>query len=152
MPVIEIKTIIPAPVEHCFNAARNLDVLMRFLKWFRVQLVGAKRHGLFEPGENLEFQIDLVLFKLSFTSHLSAFDPPTLFTDVHDLFFLKRSSHTHRFEPQNGDTVMTDHYDYELHGGQWLNALLAPLLGLLIVINFRIKNQILKQHALTGFD
>lgn len=56
MPVIRIETVIRAPVERCFDLARDPDLHERSLKHTGERVVSRTGYGLLGPGDIITFE------------------------------------------------------------------------------------------------
>jgi len=86
-----------APIERCFDAARDLDLHLRSLAHTNERAVAGRTSGLIELGEEVTWRARHFGITQHFTSKITAFDRPRYFQDamqrgafrsfVHDHFF-----------------------------------------------------------------
>jgi ligand-binding SRPBCC domain-containing protein len=112
MPLIRIETIIQAPIERCFDLARNIDVHMDSMGLTNERAVGGVMHGLVALGDTVTWEGTHLGIRQRLTSKIMAFDPPRMFTDEMQRGAFHHWHHEHWFEAKEGGTVMTDVVDY----------------------------------------
>lgn len=109
MPRIELETFIHAPIERCFDGARDIGLHVRLAGRSRERAVAGRVKGLIGPGEWVTFSAVHFGVRLQLTARISEFEPPHHFADeqTHGPFaFLK---HIHAFESRGaGRTLMRD--------------------------------------------
>jgi ligand-binding SRPBCC domain-containing protein len=105
---IEIRTRIEAPVERCFDAARDLDLHLRSMKHTGETAVAGRTSGLIELGETVTWRARHFGVRQHFTSRITAFDRPRSFQDSMVRGAFASFVHDHFFEPVEGGTLMTD--------------------------------------------
>ena len=108
MAVIRIVTVIAAPVERCFDLARDIDFHTRSLAHTAERAVAGRTTGLFGLGESVTWEARHFGVRQRFTAEVTEFDRPTYFRDVMTAGAFRSFSHDHRFEARGGGTVMTD--------------------------------------------
>jgi ligand-binding SRPBCC domain-containing protein len=102
MPTIVIETFIHAPVELCFDLARDVDAHAE------------------SAAFSSERVVDIVAFegrhfgmKQRFVARITALDRPQRFVDEMIQGAFKRLRHVHEFEFKNGMTTMRDTLEWE---------------------------------------
>jgi ligand-binding SRPBCC domain-containing protein len=92
-----------------FSDAHNLDLITPPWLHFRTSMAGA---GEMRSGMVLDHRLSLHGFPLSWRSKITNWDPPARFVDeqIHGPYRLW--IHEHRFEEQNGGTLVHDHVRY----------------------------------------
>lgn len=108
METIRIGTWIDAPIERCFDAARDLDLHLRSLPDTRERAVGGKTTGLIGYGEEVTWQARHFGVTQHFTSRITEFDAPHYFQDTMQRGAFKTFVHDHRFAGERGGTTMSD--------------------------------------------
>lgn len=147
MQRIQLETRIAAPTERCFLLSLSVDLHMDSTASTRERAVAGVTTGLIGEGESVTWRGRHFGFMLSHTSRITRYEPPAFFQDVMTAGMFTSFEHDHRFQKQNGETVMND----ELR-------LIAPLgiLGLaaekLVLCNYltrflRERNEFLKEVA-----
>jgi len=105
---ITIATPIHAPIERCFDAARDLDLHVRSLVHTNERAVAGRTSGLIELGEEVTWRARHFGITQHFTSKITAFDRPRYFQDAMQRGAFKSFVHDHFFASENGVTTMTD--------------------------------------------
>lgn len=113
MQTIRIETLIDAPPERCFDAARDLDLHLRSMAHTGERAVGGRTSGLIELGEEVTWRARHFLVTQHFTSKITAFDRPRHFQDSMQRGAFRSFVHDHFFEPRDGGkTLMIDALDF----------------------------------------
>ncbi len=108
MAAFRIVTVISAPVEVCFDLARDIDFHVHSLEATGERAVAGRTTGLIELGESVTWEARHLGVRQRLTSEVTAFDRPTYFRDVMTAGAFQSFAHDHRFEARGGSTVMTD--------------------------------------------
>jgi ligand-binding SRPBCC domain-containing protein len=150
MPVIRIETIIKAPAEVCFDLSRSIDLHMESTKRTGETAIAGRTTGLIELGETVTWRAKHFYIWQTLTSQITEMQRPFFFVDEMVDGAFKSFRHEHRFVEQEGNTVMTDVFDFESPWG-WLGILANKLFltrymtGLLMT-----RNAVIKQNAEAG--
>ena len=102
-----IVTQIAAPIEVCFDLARDIDFHTRSLGDTGERAVAGRTTGLIGLGESVTWEARHLGLRRRLT-----FDRPTYFRDVMTRGAFRSFAHDHRFEAQGGGTVMTDEVEF----------------------------------------
>jgi len=97
-----------APIERCFDAARDLDLHLRSLAHTNERAVAGRTSGLIELGEEVTWRARHFGITQHFTSKITAFDRPRYFQDAMQRGAFKSFVHDHFFISDAGITTMTD--------------------------------------------
>ena len=108
METIRIETLIAAPIERCFDAARDLDLHLESMAHTSECAVGGRTSGLIELHEEVTWRGRHFGVTQHFTSRITAFDPPRYFQDAMQRGAFRSFVHDHYFVEENGVTQMTD--------------------------------------------
>ena len=109
MYTLRIVTPISAPIDRCFDLARDIDAHVRSTGGTSEVAVAGRTTGLIELGEEVTWRARHLGVTQHFTSRITAFDRPHYFQDRMTRGAFKFFEHDHRFESlDNGETVMTD--------------------------------------------
>ena len=108
MQTIRIETLIDAPIERCFDAARDLDLHVRSVAHTNERAVAGRTSGLIEMGEEVTWRARHFGVTQHFTSRITAFDRPRYFQDAMQRGAFKSFVHDHYFEVERGQTKMID--------------------------------------------
>ena len=108
MPTITITTLIHAPRERCFDAARDLDLHVSSMAGSGERAVAGRTSGLIELGEQVTWEARHFGIRQRFTSVITDFDRPRHFQDSMRKGAFRSFVHDHYFEPASEGTVMKD--------------------------------------------
>lgn len=130
MPVLRIETAIAAPLEACFDAARDVDLHLRSARGSGERIVAGRSSGLLELGESVTFEGRHFLVRFRLTSKIVEMERPIRFVDEMQTGPFARLRHEHRFEAAASGTRMIDVVDFAsplgLLGAIADRALVAP--------------------------
>ncbi|PEL07650.1 SRPBCC family protein [Bacillus sp. AFS017336] len=112
MPIIKISMLINAPLEVCFDLARNIDIHMESTSDTNEIAVKGRTSGLIELGESVTWEATHFGIRQQLTSIITEFDPPNRFVDEMVSGAFKSFRHEHIFELKDDGTLMTDVFDY----------------------------------------
>ncbi|REG86091.1 SRPBCC family protein [Winogradskyella sediminis] len=119
MAIIEIKTIIQAEINMCFDLARNIDFHKDSLAHSNEKAVAGKTSGVIALGESVTWEATHFGVKQQLTSKITAFKRPYYFVDEMIFGAFKSFKHEHIFEVQTDEqskksyTLMTDVFEFE---------------------------------------
>jgi ligand-binding SRPBCC domain-containing protein len=119
MPIIEVVTHIDAPIDLCFDLARDIDVHIESTKGTEERAIGGIRSGLINLGEEVTWEANHFGGRHRLTSRITAFHRPFHFRDSQVSGPFHRFDHDHYFQDALGSTTMRDVFDYESPFG-WL--------------------------------
>ena len=122
MPVIRVVTEIHAPLEACFDLARDIEVHIRSTAGTDEKAVGGVTSGLIGLGQEVTWEARHFGIRQRLTSRITAFDYPRHFRDSQVRGVFRRFDHDHLFVGEGGTTAMTDVFDYEAPMG-WVGRL-----------------------------
>lgn len=108
MQRIVIDTWIAAPIERCFDAARDLDLHVRSAAHTNERAVAGRLSGLIELGEEVTWRARHLGVMQHFTARITAFDRPRYFQDTMQRGAFRSFVHDHFFVEERGGTTMTD--------------------------------------------
>jgi ligand-binding SRPBCC domain-containing protein len=106
MPVIELSTIIAAPVERVFDLARCIEA-------HTASTSRTGEHAVGGMGQEVTWRARHFGVWQNLTVRVTAFDRPRHFQDVMVRGAFRRFTHDHFFEPSGDGTLMRDVFDYE---------------------------------------
>lgn len=110
---VVVETWIRAPLEACFDAARDLDLHVKSLSHTNERAVAGRMSGLIELGETVTWRGRHFGLTQHFTSKITAFDRPKYFQDSMQRGAFASFVHDHYFTPRDGGTVMTDVLEFK---------------------------------------
>lgn len=108
MPTIRIVTPIAAPIERCFDLARDIDFHTRSLDHTGEKAVAGRTSGLIGLGESVTWEARHLGVRQRLTVAITGFDRPSHFLDEMTAGAFRSMVHDHRFETRDGGTTMTD--------------------------------------------
>src|SRR5438552_14827566 len=108
MTTIVVETRIAAPIEMCFDLARDVDAHLKTSSSTGERAVGGKTSGLLELGDSVTFEGVHFGIRQRLTSKIVEYDRPNRFVDemVEGPFASLR--HTHEFVPDGTFVLMRD--------------------------------------------
>lgn len=112
MAKFRIVTEIAAPVELCFDLARDIDFHARSLGDTGERAVAGRTSGLIGLGESVTWEARHLGVRQQLTAKVTAFDCPTYFRDVMTRGAFRSFAHDHRFEAQGNLTMMIDEVEF----------------------------------------
>jgi len=109
MGAITIETRINAPIETCFDAARDVSLHVQSASFSRERLVPPGRlEGLLELGDLVCFEGRHFGIKQRFYARIVELDRPHRFVDEMVKGTFRSMRHVHAFEASGGLTIMRD--------------------------------------------
>lgn len=113
MPVIDFSISISAPLEICFDLARDIDLHIASTMGTQEKAVGGVTNGLINSGEEVTWEATHFGIRQRLTSRITSFERPYHFRDSQVRGAFRRFDHDHYFIGESGSTVMRDVFDYE---------------------------------------
>ena len=114
MIIVTTEILIDAPIQHCFDLARNIDIHTETVwKHTKERAVEGTITGVIGEGEQVTFQARHFLVKQKLTSKITEFNEPYYFVDEMMKGAFKRLKHEHFFTEHNGKTLMEDRLTFE---------------------------------------
>ena len=113
MPVIYLETLIDAPIQKCFDYARNVDAHMKSTEQTKEKAIDGVTEGLMQSGDTVTWEATHFGIKQRLTAEITGMSEPDWFIDEMTKGAFKSFVHTHRFEDLGGVTLMIDQFAYE---------------------------------------
>lgn len=113
MPIIEHSQFIHAPIEVCFNLARNVNIHMQTTSKTKERAVSGVTEGFLEKGDFVTWEAIHLGIKQRLTAEVTVMEKPNLFVDVMVKGIFHSFVHTHRFVQRDNGTVMIDVFQYK---------------------------------------
>ena len=101
--MIETVTDIRAPIEACFDLARDISFHVRSLEHTNERAIAGRTEGLIELGEAVTWQAKHLFLTRRMTVQITAMDRPTHFRDEQTNGPFKHFVHDHFFEDLDED-------------------------------------------------
>ena len=117
MSVIEITTVIKAPIAICFDLARSIDLHKLSTEGTDEEAIAGVTSGLIGKGEHVTWKAKHFGVTQRLTSKITAFEYPFYFRDEMLKGAFKMVRHDHIFEEYQDATIMRDKFEYEVPGG-----------------------------------
>jgi ligand-binding SRPBCC domain-containing protein len=144
---IQLETRIAAPARRCFLLALSIDLHMDSTAGTRERAVAGVTTGLIANGESVTWRGRHFRLMLQHTSKITQYEPPAFFQDVMTAGAFKTFEHDHRFQEQDGETVMRDELKFSAPLGV-LGSIVEKLVLRRYLTRFlRERNQFVKQVA-----
>lgn len=147
MPLIELTTVIDAPIERCFDLARSIDLHKMSTEGTNEEAVEGVTSGLIGKDQHVTWRARHFGITQTLSSGITAFDRPFRFRGEMIKGAFKSISHDHIFQMSGGRTVMRDHFYFESPG--WV---LGALFNKLVLTRYlrsllRNRNAMIKRVA-----
>jgi ligand-binding SRPBCC domain-containing protein len=113
MPVIEHQQFIKAPVEICFNLARNVDIHTQTTTKTKERAVGGVTEGFLGEEDIVTWEATHFGIKQRLTAKVIFMEPPHKFVDIMVKGAFQSFTHTHQFIEAAGGTIMIDKFQYK---------------------------------------
>ncbi|MBW7476928.1 SRPBCC family protein [Paenibacillus oenotherae] len=114
MIIIRSEIEIEAPIEICFDYARDIDIHTRTVwKHTRERAVAGRTSGMIEAGEEVTFEATHLLVRQRLTSRVTAYKRPLYFVDEMVSGAFKRLKHSREFTARQDVTIMRDELAFE---------------------------------------
>ena len=113
MPLIEHREFIRAPIERCFDLARNVDVHTQTTIHTKERVVGGVLTGLMEAGDTVTWEAVHFGIRQKLTAKVTMMNPPYRFEDILVKGAFHSFTHIHEFIEQENGTLMIDYFQYK---------------------------------------
>lgn len=113
MPVIYLETLIDAPLQTCFDYARNVEAHMKSTEQTKEKAIAGVTNGLMREGDTVTWEATHFGIKQRLTAEITGMSEPDWFIDEMTKGAFKWFVHTHRFEDLGGVTLMVDQFAYK---------------------------------------
>jgi ligand-binding SRPBCC domain-containing protein len=144
---IQLETRIAAPAERCFFLSLSIDLHVDSTASTGERAIAGVTTGLIGEGESVTWRGRHFGFMLSHTSTITRYEPPGFFQDVMTAGMFKSFEHDHRFQQQNGETVMNDELRFTAPLGIFGLAAERLVLRNYLLRFLRERNELVKQVA-----
>jgi ligand-binding SRPBCC domain-containing protein len=113
MPVIELATLIEAPIERVFDLARSIDLHIHSTSTTSERAVAGVTSGLIGPEEEVTWRARHFGIWQSLTVRITEFERPTHFADAMQRGAFRSMEHHHYFERSGTGTTMRDVFSFQ---------------------------------------
>lgn len=111
--VIQLETLINAPLERCFDLSRSIDFHIYSSNGSNERAVAGRMNGLIVEGESVTWEANHFFVRQLLTTKIQSMQRPWRFFIVMQQGAFKSMEHEHLFRDENGATKMTDNFEYE---------------------------------------
>lgn len=101
-----------APLEVCFDLARNVDIHIKTTSKTKEKAVGGVTEGLLEEGDSVTWEAFHFGIKQRLTSKVTYMEKPNMFIDIMLEGAFESFTHTHQFSKKKNGTLMVDIFEY----------------------------------------
>ncbi len=112
MPVIHLTTVIAAPRERVFDLARSIDAHQASAGHTGERAVAGVTTGLIGAGEEVTWEARHLGVKQRLRVRITSCERPHRFQDVMLQGAFSMMCHDHGFAERDGQTVMTDRFEF----------------------------------------
>jgi ligand-binding SRPBCC domain-containing protein len=112
MPIIKHSTYIEAPINACFDLARNVEVHTKTTSKTKEKAVGGVTNGLLKNGDWVTWEAVHFGIKQRLTARIIEMENPYKFVDVMEKGAFHSFTHTHEFIEDGKGTIMKDTFEY----------------------------------------
>ncbi|WP_299442533.1 SRPBCC family protein [uncultured Aquimarina sp.] len=112
MTTIQLSTVIQAPLENVFDAARNIDLHINSAKNTKEKAIAGRTSGLIALYETVTWRGRHFGMYLTHQSKITSLRYPTFFIDEMISGHFKRFKHQHVFKKTSTGTEMIDVLEY----------------------------------------
>ena len=113
MPRIEIQTRITAERSIVFDLSRSIDLHKISTEQTNEEAIAGTTSGLIGLNESVTWRAKHFGIYQKLTSRITEYDRPTYFADEMVKGAFREFKHEHHFAEVNGQTLMTDIFDYK---------------------------------------
>ena len=113
MPIIRHEIFINAPVDVCFDLARNVVVHTETTSKTKERAVAGVTAGLLENGDTVTWEAIHFGVKQKLTAKIIEMEKPTTFTDIMVKGAFHSFTHKHDFIESGTGTMMKDTFSYK---------------------------------------
>jgi ligand-binding SRPBCC domain-containing protein len=112
MPIIELKTVIRAPIERCFDLSRSVDLHVESTASTGERAIAGVTKGLLGLGDQVTWRARHFGVWQNLTSCITLFERPRHFRDSMVSGAFSRFDHDHFFDARGEYTEMRDVFDF----------------------------------------
>ncbi|WP_438312636.1 SRPBCC family protein [Sporosarcina sp. FA9] len=113
MPLIEHREFILAPIEVCFDLARDVDIHTQTSAHTEEKVVGGVLTGLMEAGDTVTWEAVHLGVKQKLTAKVTVMNRPYRFEDIMLKGAFHSFKHIHEFIKLENGTIMIDYFQYK---------------------------------------
>jgi ligand-binding SRPBCC domain-containing protein len=144
---IQLETRIAAPAARCFFLSLSIDLHMDSAASTRERAVAGVTTGLIGEGAWVTWRGRHFGLMLHHTSKITRYEPPGFFQDVMTAGMFRSFEHNHRFQQQDGETVMHDELRFSAPLGILGRTLERFVIRSYLILFLQERNQFVKEVA-----
>ncbi len=147
MSVIQLTTIIKAPIERCFDLSRSIDLHMESTSGTGERAIAGRTSGLIEHNELVTWRAKHLGVWQQLSSKITEYEYPVYFVDEMVAGAFKSFRHEHHFIADRDVTIMKDIFAFESPMGllgRWFNQL---FLKAYLTRFLTRRNLVIKEYA-----
>ncbi|MBQ4821498.1 SRPBCC family protein [Aquimarina sp. MMG016] len=119
MSLIQLRTLIKAPIEEVFDLSRNIDFHINSAKQTKEKAIAGRTSGLIGLHETVTWRGKHFGIYLTHQSKITDFEYPNRFTDEMVKGHFRSFKHQHIFKDSETGTEMIDILEYKTPYGFW---------------------------------
>jgi ligand-binding SRPBCC domain-containing protein len=112
MPLIVHQEFVRAPIERCFDLARDVDTHTRTTAYTKEKAVGGVTTGLLSVGDVVTWEAVHFGVRQRLTAKITKMDRPYMFEDIMVKGAFHSFTHVHEFIEKENGTLMIDRFCY----------------------------------------
>jgi ligand-binding SRPBCC domain-containing protein len=112
MTILVVETMIHAPAQTCFDAARDVRLHAVSARHTQERVVAGPANGLMELGDLVTFEAVHFGIRQRLSASIVEFDPPFCFVDRMTEGIFVSMRHIHQFEARGQSTLMRDRLEW----------------------------------------
>ena len=149
MALVEIETLIHAPVERVFDLSCSIDAHMASTDGTGERAVAGRTEGLIRLDETVTWEATHLFVRQRLTSKITEYERPNMFVDEMIRGAFASIHHRHCFTPHGTSTLMKDEFKFSAPMG-FLGTIVEQLFLTRYMTRFlELRNQGLKRMAET---
>lgn len=113
MPIIEHQILINAPIEVCFDLARDVNIHTKTTSKTKERAISGVTKGLLEEGDTVTWEAVHFGIKQRLTAKVIEMQKPYKFVDIMIEGAFHSFVHTHKFIKKHNETMMIDIFQYK---------------------------------------
>lgn len=142
MSRIYLETEINADIQTVFDLARNIDLHQESTSRTHEKAIAGRTSGLIEENETVTWRAKHLGIYQTLTTKIISMEKPHQFTDEMQKGAFRLLRHQHIFKSVNGQTVMTDIFEFESPLG-----IIGKIFNKIFLENY-LKNFLLERNNL----
>ena len=113
MGTIKLITAINAPIDRCFDVARDIDIHQISTQKTNERAIAGRTSGLCQLNDEITWEASHFWIRQKLTSKITQMSTPYFFEDIMIRGAFKSMEHQHYFEENKGITYMKDVFSFK---------------------------------------